>query len=185
MSSTPVIPSGASSSHAASFTRGGGIHTLILGGFYILLGTLIGFFWLWGNAVQIQTSEAWIIGIHSGLTLSPRLDIFLQLGQIWSGNLTLGQGIAYTWGWLNQIILLVFSIGIEKSILEHRQVTWLKWMCLLFIVLNSLADLNYGNAFGEGWQPWAFAGICFMASFFFGLVAIGLIAHGVKLILHG
>lgn len=153
---------------------------LLWGVALILAGILIGYFWLWGNAVQIQTSEAWILGTRDGLNLSPRLDLFLQITQFWGGTLSIHEMIAYTWGWLNQIILLAFSLGIELQFGGKERASAFKWGCIFFIILNSLADLNYGNAFGGTWQPWAFAGICFMASFFFGLAAIGLFVEGVK-----
>ncbi|MGH2478493.1 MAG: hypothetical protein ACRDHW_02410 [Ktedonobacteraceae bacterium] len=151
---------------------------------FILFGLLVGYFWLWGNAIQIQTSEAWIIGSKDGLSIAPRLDIFFQLTKFGSGSLTPRESIAYTWGWLNQIILFAFSIGIEFHIGGKARVTAWRWASGLFIVLNSLADLSYGNAFGGAWQPWVFAGVCFMASFFFGVVAIGLIVEGFKRIFH-
>lgn len=167
----------------ASASPAKGEHHFFWGIAYVFAGVLVGFFWLWGNAVQIQTSEAWILGAHNAVSLSPRIDIFLQVTQLWSGHLTLHQFIAYTWGWLNQVILLAFSLGIEFHHVsgKHRADAW-KWGSALFIILNSLADLSYGSSFGGMWQPWVFAGVCFMASFFFGLLAIGAIVKGIKYI---
>ncbi|MGH2507345.1 MAG: hypothetical protein ACRDHZ_08060 [Ktedonobacteraceae bacterium] len=144
----------------------------------IAAGIVVGYVWIWGNIVQIQTSEAWIIGNIKGLSLAPNFQIYLQITQL--GQASFQQSIAIVWGWVNQIILLAFSIGIEMHLGgKARQWVW-NWGCVLFITLNSLADLSYGNYFGGTWQPWAFAGICFMASFFFGLAAMSLIIKGLK-----
>jgi len=182
---TPAAPAAPAPQTAAPVTNNstntkGSEHHFLWGVVLIAAGLLVGYFWLWGNAVQIQTSEAWIVGKAIQVTLSPHLDIFLQVTQFWSGNLTYTEMIAYTWGWLSQIILLAFSIGIEFHIGGRGRARAWKWCSILFIVLNSLADLNYGNAFGGSWQPWLFAAACFMASFFFGLAGIGLIVEGVK-----
>jgi len=170
--------------NAAAQAKNNSEHHFLWGVVLIAVGLLIGYFWLWGNAVQIQTSEAWIIGSPTNVNLSPHLDIFLQVTQFWGGHLNYREMIAYTWGWLSQIILLAFSIGIEFHHIggKSRANAW-KWCSIVFIVLNSLADLNYGGAFGGSWQPWLFAAACFMASFFFGLAGIGLIIEGIKRVL--
>lgn len=144
----------------------------------IAAGLAVGYMWLWGNMIQIQTSEAWIIGNTTGLSLAPNFQIYLQLVQL--GQASFQQSIAIVWGWANQVILLAFSIGIEMHLGgKARQWLW-NWGCVFFITLNSLADLSYGSYFGGTWQPWAFAGICFMASFFFGLAAMSLFIKGLK-----
>lgn len=144
----------------------------------IAAGLLVGYVWLWGNIIQIQTSEAWIIGNAKGLSLAPNFQIYLQLAQL--GQASFQQSIAIVWGWVNQIILLAFSIGIEMHLGgKARQWVW-TWGCIFFITLNSLADLSYEGYFGGTWQPWAFAGICFMASFYFGLAAFALFIKGLK-----
>ena len=181
MSGTPTTATTTpAATNAAAQAKNNSEHHFLWGVVLIAVGLLIGYFWLWGNAVQIQTSEAWIIGSPTNVNLSPHLDIFLQVTQFWGGHLNYREMIAYTWGWLSQIILLAFSIGIEFHIGGRGRARAWKWCSIFFIVLNSLADLNYGGAFGGTWQPWLFAAACFMASFFFGLAGIGLIVEGVK-----
>src|SRR5712691_2869663 len=80
---------------------------------YILGGLAVGFGWLWGNTVQIQTSEAWILQVKTGIDLAPHLAILLQITDFFNGNLTQSQVIADTWGWGNQFIILICSIGVE------------------------------------------------------------------------
>lgn len=155
---------------------------IVKGIFLICLGILVGYLWLWGNALQLTTSELWILGIPKGmqLNIAPHLTVFLQIREFWSGNLSLRQVIAYGWGWLNQVILLVMSVGVEHALVSKKRATVFKWICGLFVVLNSLADLSFGNAFGGQWQPWAFAAICCFATFSLGVAAVGLIVEGWK-----
>jgi hypothetical protein len=146
---------------------------------YILGGLLVGSFWLWGNVVQIQTSEAWMLQIQSA-SLVPHFAIFMQLMDFWSGKLSQHEVIADTWGWGVQIVLLICSVGIEfpsHSEISKRRAVWFGWGCLLFILLNSLADFSYGSAYGVGQQV-AFVGITLMMSFFFGLLSLHLIITG-------
>src|SRR5262249_10550139 len=163
---------------SAASTAQSGQH-LVKGLFLIILGLLVGYMWLWGNALQITTSEAWILGTKN-VTLSPQLSVFLQITTLFDGHHSLKETIAYGWGWLNQVLLLVFSIGIEHAIVEKKRARTFKWICACFVILNSLADLSYGTAFGGMWQPWAFAAICCFATFSLGVAAIGLMVEGFK-----
>lgn len=147
---------------------------------YIVGGLLVGSFWLWGNVVQIQTSEAWMLQIQ-GASLVPHFAVLMQIMDFWSGNLSQHEVIADTWGWGVQLVLLICSIGIEfpsQSEIGKRRAAWFGWGCLLFIVLNSLADFSYGTAYGF-WQQIAFVGITLMMSFFFGLLSLHLIITGI------
>lgn len=149
---------------------------------YILGGLAVGFAWLWGNTVQIQTSEAWILHLRTGIDLAPHFVILLQIQDFWNGNLTQNQVIADTWGWGNQFIVLICSIGIEfpaHTANAKKRAAWFGWGCVLFIILNSLADINY-SALSGFWEQLAFAGMCLMMSFFFGLLAIHLIITGLS-----
>lgn len=157
-------------------------HHIVKGVFLIAVGLLVGYLWLWGNALQLTTSELWILGIPKGteISVAPHLTVFFQVRDFWSGNLTLRQVIAYGWGWLNQVILLVMSIGVEHALVSKRRSAAFKWICGGFVILNSLADLSFGNAFGGAWQPWAFAAICCFATFSLGVAAVGLLVEGWK-----
>lgn len=149
---------------------------------YILGGLAVGFGWLWGNTVQIQTSEAWILQLRTGISLAPHFAILLQIADFFNGNLTQTQVIADTWGWGNQFIILICSIGVEfpaHTPTARKRASWFGWGCLLFIILNSIADFSY-SALGGFWQQLAFAGMCLMMSFFFGLLSIHLIITGLS-----
>jgi hypothetical protein len=158
-------------------------HHIFKGLFLMACGVLVGYLWLWGNALQLTTSELWIIGLTPGqhLSIAPQISVFLQITQFWSGpTLTMKQVIAYGWGWINQVILLILAIGAEHSIVSKKRASAFKWICGGFVVLNSLADLSFGNAFGGQWQPWAFAAICCFATFSLGVAAVGLLVEGFK-----
>src|SRR5882724_6332948 len=141
----------------------------------LLIGTVVGFFWLWGNLTQIQTSEAWILQTQYGISLIPHFDLLLQLKNFWTGNLTQSEIIADTWGWGVQLILLVCSVGIEKpQLFIHRKynngqsfpdslarnartrANVFKMVSLVLIALNSIADFNYSGTAGV-WGQIAFA----------------------------
>lgn len=158
-------------------------HHYIKGLFLIGFGLFVGFLWLWGNAFSIMTSEAWITGAHASLSLSPQFGIFLQLSQLWSGKLTLIQSIAYAWGWFNQAISLIVAIGFEYSLISQKRAKAFKWIGAGFVLLNSLADLSFGTAFGGTWQPWAFAAICCFATFALGVAALSMIVEGCRQII--
>lgn len=147
----------------------------------IAAGLTVGYFWIWGNAIQIQTSEAWIGGKFQGLSLAPDFSLFLQTQLAGLEHASFRMALAIFWALTNQVILFIFSIDMEMHFVvgKIRRSIW-RWGGALFIIFNSLADLSCGGYFGGTWQPWAFAGLTFMASFFFGLVAIGLIIQGLK-----
>ncbi len=99
---------------------------------YILGGLAVGFGWLWGNTVQIQTSEAWILQLKTGIDLAPHFAILLQVADFFNGNLTQSQVIADTWGWGNQFIILICSIGVEfpaHTPTAKRRASWFGWGC--------------------------------------------------------
>lgn len=177
----PNTTSNATTTHTTARHTSEDIHN-IWPLWYILGGLLVGLAWLWGNVVQIQTSEAWILHLKSGIDLIPHFAILLQIQDFWSGNLTQSQVIADTWGWGNQFIVLICSIGIEfpaHTPTAKKRAAWFGWGCLLFIILNSLADISY-SALSGFWEQLAFAGMCLMMSFFFGLLAIHLIITGLS-----
>lgn len=81
---------------------------------YLILGVILFIAWLAGNSMQIQTNEAWVLS-HGVGVLHPDLMIWRQIGNIWSGNMTVGTSIAFIYGWGVQLILLTCKIGIERA----------------------------------------------------------------------
>ncbi len=149
---------------------------------YLLGGLAVGFGWLWGNTVQLQTSEAWILQLSTGIQLAPHFAILLQVADFFNGHLSQPQVIADTWAWGNQFLILICSIGVEfpaHSPATKKRSAWFGWGCALFILLNALADYSY-SALAGFWEQLAFAGMCLMMSFFFGLLAIHLLISGLS-----
>jgi hypothetical protein len=164
----------------------------------LVVGVIVGGFYLWGNLTQIQTSEAWILQTHSAVSLVPRFDLFGQIKEFFTGQLTGGALVADTWGWGIQIVLLVCSIGIERPQLfihrkynhqmqfsesvakaARRRAGIFKTVAFAMIVLDSVADFNYSSTSGV-WGQFAFSAITLTMSFFFGLIAYHLIDAGLS-----
>lgn len=148
--------------------------------FKVLAGGALGYFWLWGNTVQLATSEAWFEHL-SGVSLTPHLSIIMQVVDFWNG-FAAEHTIAYTWAWGIQVLLLVFSIGIEWPINTPAglvRARWFKYGSVVCIILNSLADFFFSSQYGF-WEQLAFAGITLMMSFFFGLLGLQLVLSGLK-----
>lgn len=148
--------------------------------FKVGAGTALGYFWLWGNSVQIATSEAWFSHLK-GVTLSPHFGIIMQVTDFWNGFAS-ENVIAYTWAWGIQVLLLVFSIGIEWPVFTPAGIArarWFKYGSLACIALNCLADFFFASNYGF-WEQLAFTGITLMMSFYFGLLGLNLILSGLK-----
>lgn len=148
--------------------------------FKVFAGSVLGYFWLWGNTVQLGTSEAWFLHLDS-VSLSPHFSIILQVSDFWSG-FPAQYTIAYTWAWGIQVLLLVFSIGMEWPVQTpegRARARWFKYGSIICIVLNSLADFFFSSSFGF-WEQLAFVGITLMMSFYFGLLGLHLILSGLK-----
>lgn len=146
--------------------------------FKMFAGGALGYFWAWGNTVQLATSEAWFLHLK-GVVLAPHFTIIWQVTDFWSG-FDPKYVIAYTWAWGIQVLMLVFSIGIEWPVRTPaglRRARLFKYGTLICIVLNSLADFFFSSSFGI-WEQLAFVGITLMMSFFFGLLGLNLILSG-------
>lgn len=150
--------------------------------FKVFAGGALGYFWLWGNTVQLGTSEAWFLH-QNGVSLAPHFSIILQITDFWTG-FNPQYTIAYTWAWGIQVLMLVFSIGIEWPVdtqAGRTRARWFKYGTIVCVVLNSLADFFFSNTFGF-WEQLAFVGITLMMSCYFGLLGLHLILSGLKAI---
>jgi hypothetical protein len=148
--------------------------------FKVFAGGALGYFWLWGNTVQLATSEAWFNHL-SGVTLTPHFGIIMQVADFWNG-FDAQNTIAYTWAWGIQVLLLVFSIGIDwptNTPQGKARAQWFKYGSIVCIALNSLADFFFSSQYGL-WEQLAFTGITLMMSVFFGLLGLHLILSGLK-----
>lgn len=179
--SKPQVPSSSSTkTHQSIAEKFSAQHHIIWGVAQILFGGLIGFFWLWAHAVEIQTTEYLIDGFKGSVNLAPGLQIFLQIRQFGDGSLSGQQLFAYTTAWLTQVVLIAFSLNIKLHVGGRAYAWFWKWGSIAIIVVGSLGDLAYGGVFSAWWQPWFFAGLLLFVSIFIGIAAIKLIMDGFK-----
>lgn len=82
---------------------------------------------------------------------------------------------AATWAWGLEALLLVVSIGIEYSHIVHKHAKWFNTGAVILLVLNSIADFQYGSIHTGFWGQIAFAAMTLFMSFFMGLIGLHLI----------
>src|SRR5579859_7102964 len=79
---------------------------------YFGLGLVCLFFWGVGTAIQVQTSEAWIMAVPA--TLYPAISTFQQIGDFAQGKLKADMIVPFTFGWGTQFALIMASVGDRK-----------------------------------------------------------------------
>src|SRR6266446_4322504 len=77
---------------------------------YFLLGFVCLGMWTAGTAVQVQTSEAWIMGQQ--VNNLPTLSTFAQIVLFISGHLPANEVVPFTFAWGVQLALIIASVGI-------------------------------------------------------------------------
>ena len=166
---------------------------------YLALGLCVAAFWLGGNLMQIQTTQAWMLGgAVNGHTLVPSLHTFSQIGDFLNGKLSLRMAIAFLASWSIQRLETVCEVGIERSqLFVHKRFSrpetvsestakvardmagFFRTASILLIGIDSISDFSYAAALGF-WQQVLFTGVSFLTCFFFGIVAIHLITTGLS-----
>jgi hypothetical protein len=139
-----------------------------------IVGVIALLFWAWGNLVQIQTSEAFLLG-GGNISLVPNLHVLNQPFDFFHGTLSPDLMKAATWAWGLEGLLLVVSIGVEYSHIVQKHARWFNTGAIILLVLNSIADYQYGSVQTGFWGQVAFAAMTLFMSFFMGLVGIHLI----------
>ncbi len=136
---------------------------------YFVLGVVCLLFWGMGTAVQVQTSEAWIM--HANITDFPTLATFGQLWDFFLGQLPAKVLVPFTFGWGVQLALILASIGIELP--PHPR--WRYLLCwgvvIALIGVNSCGDFVYSGSYGI-WGQLGFTGVILFVTFCVGLLAI-------------
>src|SRR5260370_37046899 len=77
----------------------------------VVLGAACLGMWAAGTAVQVQTSEAWIL--NAWVSTLPTLATFGQVWDFITGHLAARQVVPFVFGWGVQLALIVASVGIE------------------------------------------------------------------------
>jgi hypothetical protein len=141
---------------------------------YFLLGVVCLTLWLAGTAVQVQTSEAWMM--QTTVRATPTLSTFAQLVDFVRG-LPISCGIVpFIFAWGVQLASIVASVGIEMP--PHP--AWrfsLSWIVVVgLIIVNSCGDFFYRSPYGT-WGQIGFSVVILFVTFCLGLFAVMAFVH--------
>jgi hypothetical protein len=141
---------------------------------YVLLGLLALLFWAGGTAIQVQTSEAWIMGVP--LTRFPSIATFGHLWEFAWGKLPVEAIVPFSFGWGVQIALIIASVGVELP----RHPAWryaLSWAVIILLIgVNSAGDYVYSWHYGF-WGATGFTVVILFVTFCAGLLAVMCFMH--------
>jgi hypothetical protein len=144
---------------------------------YFVLGVLAFVFWAAGTAVQVQTSEAWIMSAK--VDAFPTLSTFGQVVDFFAGRLPASQIVPFMFAWGVQIALIIASVGVEMP----KHPAWryyLSWsVVILLIGVNSAGDFAYSSAYGF-WGQTGFTLVILFVTFCMGLIAVVCFMQGFK-----
>jgi hypothetical protein len=138
----------------------------------LLLGLLLIGFFLLALMLQIQTSEAFLLG-SSPVQLAANWGVLNQPLALLQGQLPLDIAKAVMWGWGIELVYLVCVVG-EVSI-QGRLGGWFKTGAVILVVFNFWTDFNYGQMASGFWGQVAFAAITSFIVAFFGVLGLTLI----------
>lgn len=141
-----------------------------------LVGICVLLFWFYVTLLQIQTSEALVLGTGTS-SLLPSFKTLLQIPEAFQGQLSPTMVKAFIWGYGVQLIFLVMVVGYDHARQTiHSSSSTLgaffttgMWLIVLY---NFVSDFLYGMT-GMGW--WGQLGYALIASFvvaFLGLVGV-------------
>lgn len=155
----------------------------------LAVGFILTLVWGFGNYVSIVTTEAWFLGKNGG-NLIP---IFLSDG-VFNSRIA----IAFFFAFIIQCVLVIVKIGlidthvvtttkhngnvvISENTLRDARNQALLWKCIAYVILflNAFADLLYSQDLGIV-QSWAFCGVLFVCTFYFGTFGIMCITAGLN-----
>ncbi len=137
----------------------------------LVLGLVLVGFFLLALMLQIQTSEAFLLG-GSPVQLAANWGVLSQPIDLLQGKLALDIAKAVMWGWGIELVYLVCVIG-EVSV-HGRLNKWFKTGAFILVAFNFWTDFNYGNLASGFWGQVAFAAITSFIVAFFGIVGLNL-----------
>lgn len=151
---------------------------------FIAVGVLCLIFWLYVSLLQIQTSEAFVLG-GSTVGLTPNFNVLHQVPDFVLGHLDATMVKAVIWGWGVEVLFLVAIVGYEhahSSVRSSNQTLGTIFGTGLWLIIgyNFVSDFKYGQI-GTGF--WGQVGFALIASFtvaFLGIVGIKFIEVGMK-----
>lgn len=148
-----------------------------------VLGVLVLVFWLAGSIVQIQTSEYLALGNHVRVA-SVAWSVLAQPWLMISGQAPIDQVTAWLYGWVVEIITLVFALALSVAVVKINSVNphfgrWFIIFGLVLIALNAWAD--YSSSPGTNWLVQGLIALAIGMIVTLGLpLGLGLIEHGVE-----
>lgn len=144
---------------------------------YIILGVVCLGVWAAGTAIQVQTSEAWMMG--TVVNRIPTLATFAQVGLFISGGLPESLVVPFAFAWSAQIALIAASVGIELP-KEPKWRYYTSWaVVILLIGTNSAGDWSYSAQYGT-WGQIGFTMAILFLTFFVGLLAVMCFVHAFR-----
>ena len=138
----------------------------------LVLGLVLVGFFLLALLLQIQTSEAFLLG-GSPVSLAANWGILSQPLDLARGMLPIEMAKAVMWGWGIELVYLVCVIG-EVSV-HGRLQGWFKTGAFILVVFNFWTDFQYGSLASGFWGQVAFAAITSFIVAFFGVLGLNLI----------
>ena len=138
----------------------------------LVLGVILVVFFLLALLLQIQTSEAFILG-GGPISLAANWGVLRQPLDLAQGLLPMEMAKAVIWGWGIELVYLVCVIG-EVSV-PGRLGGWFKTGAWILVGFNFWTDLNYGSMPSGFGGQFAFAGIISFIVAFFGVIGLSLI----------
>lgn len=151
--------------------------------FWVGTGVVVLLAFVCATLTQIATSELLVMGTHP-LAFRVSWNVINQPWQLLTGQSPIREATADLYGWIVEIITIVFALALSVAITKLNQITpglgkFFGASGFLLIILNSWADYNSA--------PGATPLIQGLVAFSIGLIVviglplgIGLIEHGLK-----
>ena len=134
-------------------------------------------FWLLGTAVQVQTSEQWMMQVSASTV--PTLATFMQVWLAVHGQLPQYMVVPFMFGWGVQVALIVASFGAELP----RHPEWRFRLCwgviILLVIVNSCGDWAYSTPYGI-WGQLGFSLVILFLTFGCAYLTIACFLLGIR-----
>ena len=160
---------------------------------WLVVGLLLLTFWLIAQIIQVQTSEAFILGNAYTASMIPHISILGQVWDLFSGKMSAGMIEAAGYAWSVQITFFVAALGTERALhsvhvafnqgerLGEALVTNAKWrnrgaviLLIALTAIDSWADFKFSTNL-SWFSSLIFAVAEFAVSFYVGPRGIHLI----------
>lgn len=153
--------------------------------FAIVLGIGMVFIFLWGLMLQIQTSEAMLLGQSSVVVSFSNWGILSQIPDMISNKYAFGTAMAVFLAWAIEFAYFTALIFHEKSksVVGASGAVHVKcWDVgiLLCVIYNMISDFNCGTLGSGFFGHLSFSLLMTFVEAFFGIIGVALIVKGWK-----